>query len=436
METPAIIRWRSFIGDTLAGHRAWLRSSAFLFLSLLVFWLPACVGAGTPLGSADFLPSPAHPVGWRGDGSGQYPAAEPVIRWSATENVLWEAEVGAGHSSPIVVGKRLFLTVEPDLLLCLDTETGKELWRKAHPSELPRDPETKNPKYSSQYGDITPTPVSDGQAVWVFVGTGVVACHGLDGQTRWRKSFDFRPATTYGRTVSPVLVGKRLLVHFGPLVCLDAETGEVIWKNETAKATYGTPAPARIGGVDVVITPKGQVVRVADGKVLAADLGNCMYTSPVVRSNVVFFIDGTLSAARLPEAAAEQIECQELWAADLPGDFYASPLIDGGRIHTVDKAGRYYVLDAVTGKILLNKKLELSGAGGAENANVYPSLCQAGKYLYVSNDAGETAVLDPGGRAKLSSVNRLPAGSGASLVFSGRRIYLRGGKFLYCVASQ
>ena len=100
-----------------------------------------------------------------------------------------------------------------------------------------------------------------------------------------------------------MLVGDRLLVHFGPLVCLDAATGKMLWKNDRAKATYGTPAPARIGDVDVLVTPKGHVVRVADGKILAADLGNCGYTSPVVQGDVAYFIDSAMSAVRLPEKA-------------------------------------------------------------------------------------------------------------------------------------
>ena len=32
-----------------------------------------------PLGSPEFYPSPAHPVGWRGDGTGQFPGATPPI---------------------------------------------------------------------------------------------------------------------------------------------------------------------------------------------------------------------------------------------------------------------------------------------------------------------------------------------------------------------
>src|SRR5437870_3555947 len=85
-----------------------------------------------PMGSAAYAPSAERPAGWRGDGGGQYPAARPALRWSATENVAWRAEVGAGASPPLLVGSRVFVTAEPDLLICVDAQSGRELWRKAH----------------------------------------------------------------------------------------------------------------------------------------------------------------------------------------------------------------------------------------------------------------------------------------------------------------
>jgi outer membrane protein assembly factor BamB len=390
--------------------------------------------SGPLLGSQEFRPSSERPAGWRGDGSGRYPSAVPVTRWSAKEKVLWKSEVGTGHSSPVVVGQRVFITAEPDLLLCLDAETGRELWRKNHKfSDQPANPDAKGPKHSSQYGDATPTPVSDGKQVWVFYGTGIVAAYDLDGTRRWSNCYDQRQTTSYGRTASPVLIGDRLLVHFGSLVCLEAGTGMLLWKNDTAKASYGTPAPARIGSTDVVITPKGQVVRVADGKSLATDLGNCMYSSPIVQGRTVYFVDGDMVAVRLPEQAADQIECQELWAANLTGDFYASPVIDGGRIYTIDKAAKFYVIDANTGKTVLSRQLELPPPARRDGANVYPSLCLAGKHLFVSNDAGDTVLLEPGDPGTMVGAGCLPGGSGGTPTFSGQRMFVRGGRLLYCI---
>jgi outer membrane protein assembly factor BamB len=389
---------------------------------------------GPLLGSPDFYPSPQRPIGWRADGSGIYPAAQPVATWSAKKNLLWTANVGTGCSSPVLVGNRVVIAAEPDLLVCVDAATGKELWRKAHKiSDLPAELNAKAPNLSEHYGDATPTAVSDGKWVWVFFNAGIVACHDLQGKNRWMTWHPTRLATSYGRTASPVLVGNRLLVHFGPLLCLDASTGKLLWQNDKAKASYGTPAIARIGGVDVAITPKGHVVRVADGKTLAERLGSCGYVSPVVHDGVVYFIDRTMSAVQLPEKAGDEMEGKELWCEDLEGDFFASPLVCGGRVYAVDRAANYYVIDARTGKTLMKKTLDLPPAGRTDGPNVYSSLCLAGKHVLVGNDAGDMALLEPGDRAAVAGTNSLGAGSGATPTFSGKRMFVRGGKLLYCI---
>src|SRR4051812_26214209 len=99
-------------------------------IALVLIAVTAVVGLGARIAAAD--DSLKSPVGWRGDGSGQYPSADPPTKWSAKEKIVWKAEIGMGTSSPVLVGQRLFITAEPNLLICLDAGTGKELWRKVH----------------------------------------------------------------------------------------------------------------------------------------------------------------------------------------------------------------------------------------------------------------------------------------------------------------
>jgi outer membrane protein assembly factor BamB len=433
-----------------------MRSAATVLTSLLLAFVTTGSGAdnATVPSSTFAVASTGRPVGWRGDGSGLYLAATPVTRWSATENVRWKAEVGTGQSSPIVIGQRVFVTAEPDLLICLEAETGKELWRKTHRlsdarpvgarAEAPA-VNAKDRVQSSAYGDATPTPVSDGKQVWCFIGTGIVACYDLDGKTRWVNWYDLRQNTMYGRTASPLLIRDRLLVHFGPLACLDAATGKLLWQNDNARASYGTPVATRIGEVDVVITPKGHVVRLADGKTLTSDLGNCTYTSPVVQGRMVYFIEGTMTAVQLPEQAAgaraEALECKELWSGELTGDVFASPLVRGERLYTVGKESNYLVIDTRTGKTIRQQKLqwaspERADGARAEAPNVYPSLCLAGNYLFASNDAGDTLLLEPGDQGAVVGTNSLPRGSGATPTFSGKRMFIRSGNLIYCIGRQ
>jgi outer membrane protein assembly factor BamB len=92
---------------------------------------------GPQLGSSDFRPSPAQPVGWRGDWTGRFPGATPPTVWQrvrdgkdyTTKGIAWAAMLpNRGISSPIVVGDRVFVTAEFSDLICLDKRTGKILW--------------------------------------------------------------------------------------------------------------------------------------------------------------------------------------------------------------------------------------------------------------------------------------------------------------------
>jgi outer membrane protein assembly factor BamB len=175
------------------------------------------------------------------------------------------------------------------------------------------------------------------------------------------------------------------------------------------------------------------VVRIADGKTLADHLGSCGYVSPVVRDGVVYFIDRTMSAVQLPQQADDKIEGKELWCEDLEGDFFASPVVDDGRVYAVDRVANYYVIDARTGRTVLKKTLDLPPAGRSDGPNVYPSPCLAGKHLFVGNDSGDTVLIEPGDQATVVGTNSLGAGSGGTPTFSGKRIFVRGGKLLYSI---
>jgi outer membrane protein assembly factor BamB len=95
--------------------------------------------AEVTLGSAGFLPSAEHPIGYRGDGSGCYPGAtDPCLVWyehgaspGPDTNLLWKTDLGGyTQSHPIVVGNRLITLEEPNRIVCLDAGNGKLLWRK------------------------------------------------------------------------------------------------------------------------------------------------------------------------------------------------------------------------------------------------------------------------------------------------------------------
>jgi outer membrane protein assembly factor BamB len=119
------------------------RSALGVFVFIFVAGGPGlAMAAAVSLGSEKFVPTPEHPVGWRGDGSGRYPGATPPMSWErrtngngyTTKGIAWMTPLpNSGVATPIVVGEKIFLTAEVSDLICLDKRTGKILWIRSNP---------------------------------------------------------------------------------------------------------------------------------------------------------------------------------------------------------------------------------------------------------------------------------------------------------------
>jgi hypothetical protein len=69
-------------------------------------------------------------AGWLTASIGLYPDATPVSEWGPDRNVLWATPMtNWGNASPVLAGERLFVTSEPDELLCVAKRDGAVLWR-------------------------------------------------------------------------------------------------------------------------------------------------------------------------------------------------------------------------------------------------------------------------------------------------------------------
>ncbi len=438
----------------------------------------------------------AEPVGWRTDGTGKYPDANPPIHWSPTENVVWATSMPSwSNSTPIIVGERLFVCSEPSTLVCVGLSDGHILWQSTNdyeemvsPQEAadirrqrkeaeglrqqlkPVEAELNNLKQEVQdnpddaelrdniavleqqqqelqaqlaaydeawwqlppthevNGYSSPTPVSDGQYVYVVFGTGVVACYDLDGSRKWIRFLE-KPKNTYGHSASPLLVDGKLLIHIVHLIALNPETGETLWQTQMQES-FGTPLQARIGDVDVVITAAGDIVSVTDGRVLAASQAYLDYCAPLVEDSVVYFIQKGGKALRLSPDGGDAITIDVLWETNPRDDrYYASPVIHEGLIYAVIQTGVLSVIDASTGQVVYERPLDLGGG------TAYPSVTLARDYLYVSSDNGTTVVLQPGREYQEVARNSIEA-LRSSPVFANDRMYVRGLQQLYCIGAE
>ncbi len=387
------------------------------------------------LGAPTFRPSTERSFGWRGDGSGRFPGATPVTEWSGTKNVRWSTVVGSSYSSPVVTERSVFVTSEPDLLLCLDRADGTVRWKLAlTPADIP-EPATrqivadyKAPKDGS--GLAAATPVTDGRNVYVLFANGLLGAVDLDGHRQWTAGIAAAPSTGYGRSASPLLVAGKLIVHMTNLYAFDLATGRQLWVNEEAKSSYGTPTACHIAGADFILTPLGDLVRAADGRSAGSGLGHATHSSPIAGDGLLFFGDSTTSALRLDP----QLKDESVWTGMISGEVFGSPLLHDGTLFLTTGEGELFAFDA-HGKDALDPLIDGRALFEQTTASpaAYASLTLAGRYLFLTSNSGEVVVLEATREARLVSRQKMPAGTGSSPVFAGEDMFLRDGDKLWCI---
>lgn len=425
----------------------------------------------------------AESAGWRNDGSGTFPQAVPPTTWSKESNVVWKVKMpGQSIASPVVAAGKVFTLAHPATLLCLNADNGEILWQSSHDyrsvlgeklgkkvlanlvkaeevrkqrEALQReyeearkeeaDPDVVKPKFEpriqaleKQYEELTvyppipdgmpgntaSTPVSDGKTVWAVFGTGIVSAHNIDGSRRWAR-FVANPRDRH--SASPLLVGDLLIVDLHGLMALRASTGETVWEAKT-NSRAGTVMAAEVGGLQLLVTPGGEVVNAEDGVVLAKDLFGLNYTSPLVHGDVIYATESGSSKAIRLFVQDGQLRHQVLWEKEGPrDDRLGSPVWHDGVLYTVTGKGIIDVYDAETGESVYKQRLAL------RDGRLDPSLALAGGTLFVSTNRGTTLLVQPGRKFKSLGQNELQEEFSSSPTFDGKRVYIRTSENLYCL---
>jgi len=162
---------------------------------------------------------------------------------SPKEYVVWKTPLPAGHSSPVIVGQRIFLTGVEDKKLytiCVDRQSGKELWRKEAPYK-------KLEKIHSIGSHAQSTPAADDKHVVSLFGAAGLFCYDHEGKQLWH--LPLGPFNTeFGAASSPLLVDGKLILcqdydQDSFLAAFDVHTGKQLWKTDRAEFPTGYASP-------------------------------------------------------------------------------------------------------------------------------------------------------------------------------------------------
>lgn len=441
----------------------------------------ACFAA-TPDGAALAVNDDASWPQWRGPaGTGVAPSANPPTTWSASENVKWKVALpGEGHSSPIIVGDRVYLTasvktdrtVEPAegeeagatedegrrgrrgrrapkptnvhefIVLALNRADGAEVWRTKVTETVPHEGIHGTASFAPA------SPVTDGERLYVSFGSRGIYCLELDGSVAWRRDLgDMRISNSFGEGSSPALHGNVLVVpwdHEGDsfVYALDARTGEEIWKKaRDERTTWSTPAVAQVGGAAQVIVP-GTTATVAYDLKTGEEIWRCtgmtrnVIPTPIVADGIVYLTSGfrgsALQAVKL-SAAKGDISSSEaiLWSYDRGTPYVPSPVLSGDRLYLLrSTSSALSCFDAKTGaRHYEGERLETLGT-------IYASPVGGGGKIYICDREGEVAVLEDSATFKVLATNSLGEGIDATPAIVGDEIYIRTSGHLYCIAES
>jgi outer membrane protein assembly factor BamB len=159
-------------------------------------------------------------------------------------HVLWKTPLPPGHSSPAIVGSRIFLTAVRDKehleTICLDRATGQILWRKEAPHAA-----LEQIHGIGSYAQ--PSPAADAERVVAMFGSSGLYCYTHEGRDVWHVPMGpFNDE--FGAASSPVIEADRVLLcqdhDTGSfLAAYDKSTGRQLWRTDRSEFSRGYCTP-------------------------------------------------------------------------------------------------------------------------------------------------------------------------------------------------
>ncbi len=383
--------------------------------------------------------------GPRGDGIAA--GANPPVEWGEGRGVKWFREVhGRGWSSPVVSGGKVWLTTATEkgtelFVVALDAATGRVLLDQKL-FDVP------NPQFIHAFNSgASPTPVAEGDRVWVTFGSPGTAClDAATGKVLWERR-DLECNHYRGSGSSPILHEGRLYLNFDGsdlqyVVALDAATGRTLWKVDRSmdykdlgadgkpesegdwRKAYATCHIAEFGGVSQLLSQGAKGFYGYDpvtGKELwrvEERTSHSAGTRPVVGDGMVYFPTGWSQGQVLalrPGGAGEVLDVNGteteagalklVWRSKRNVPKKPALLLQDGLLFGIDDNGVATCWDAKTGTSLWNERV-----GGNYSAS---PVIAAGR-IYFCSEQGKTTVVAASREYRKLAENQLGDGFMAS----------------------
>ncbi|MBN8626868.1 MAG: PQQ-binding-like beta-propeller repeat protein [Planctomycetes bacterium] len=401
--------------------------------------LPAAAQAGERgIGEYPQLDAAGDWPWWRGPTRNgvAHAGAKPPVEFGDEKNVVWRTPVpGHGHSSPVVVGEKIYLTTadvaaRTQSLLAFERATGRPLWstevnRGNFPAEIHPNNTHATPTVACDGRQLIVVMIHDKQVnlTWLDLdgkilrqqavgpfhpqryefGYGpspllyknlVIVASEFDGESflaafdtaggkeAWRVK---RPSNiSFSSPVVAPLAGRDQMVLSGSdsVASYDPASGELLWS--TAAGTTATCGTA-VWVDDIIMTSGGfpdsitcAVKADGSGKLLWENKQKCYEQSMLAHDGHLYALtdNGIAYCWRASDG-------QEMWKQRLKGPVSSSPVLADGRIYWANERGTHYVCKATPASFELLAENQLGDESFASPAALGDKL-----YIRAASGAG------------------------------------------------
>lgn len=393
----------------------------------------ALVGATTVTTAASDWPEFRGPLG-----QGHSTERGLPVEWSERLNVEWKTPVpGLGWSTPVVADGRVWVTTATEdgggslRLVAFNTTDGRETLNvEVFTTDDVRAPNPKNSLAS-------PSPVVDGDRVYVHFGAYGTAAVSTDGEVLWSRRFSYK--TQHGNGGSPILYEDLLILSCDGfdaafVVALDVTTGETRWKVERegqVSQAYSTPLIIQAGDHDQLVSVSAFRTTAHD-PLTGEEIWRVRYEDgfsnvprPIYGHGLVYLATGfqvpSMLAVRA-DGSGDVTETHVAWRLRRGAPLTPSPLLVGNELYIVSDYGIVTCVDAVSGDLHWQQRI-----GG----NYSASPVFADGRIYFQSEEGKTTVVRPGIEYEVLATNQLDGSTLASMAVSEGALFLRSSTHLY-----
>ena len=364
----------------------------------------------------------------------QWPAGGPKLMWKGRG-------LGEGYSSVAVVGHRLYSAGDKrdaNFVVALNAADGSIAWSV----KLGRSGAVGSPAFEGPRS----TPTVSGEMVFALGQWGELVClESASGREVWRKDLvkdlgGVRPE--WGYAESPLADGKNLILTpggpEGAIVALDQKTGSVAWRSKgfTDSPNYSSVAVAEIGGVRqyVQLTPKSVAgVATADGKFLwrTPRLGRtATIPSPVCHDGLVYVTSGYGVGCNLFKVSAGggKFSAEEVYANKVMANHHGGVIKVGDFLYGHSEGKGWTCQELKSGEAKWQEKEKLDKG----------SIAYADGRLYLRSEAKGTVVLIEASTAGYREHGRFEQPERSRFkawphpVIANGKLYLRDADLLLC----